>query len=86
MKNKLMEGFYLARVPAEDGGSNLVAYGYLSAFKFPDVFDVYTACEVEICKGKKMLSMGSLEKDCTYHNNFNIGVFATRTSFEPIKI
>jgi hypothetical protein len=52
MKNKLMEGFYLTRVPSDDGeGSNLVAYGYLSAFKFPDVFDVYTACEVEICKG-----------------------------------
>jgi hypothetical protein len=51
MKNKLLDGFYLTRVPSQDGGSNLVAYGYLSAFKFPDVFDVYTACEVEICKG-----------------------------------
>jgi hypothetical protein len=53
MKNKLLEGFYLTRVPSDEGsGSNLVAYGYLSAFKFPDVFDVYTACEVEICRGE----------------------------------
>ena len=51
MKNKLLEGFFTKRVPNEDGGENIVAYGYLSAFKFPDVLDVYTTCEVEICKG-----------------------------------
>ena len=51
MKNKLLDGFFTAREPTENGGSKIVAYGYLSAFKFPDVFDVFTTCEVEICKG-----------------------------------
>ena len=51
MKNKLLDGFYTRREAAEDGGTNIVAYGYLSAFKFPDVLDVFTTCEVEICKG-----------------------------------
>jgi len=51
MKNKLLDGFYVSREPTKDGGSNIVAYGYLSAFKFPDVLDVFTTCEVEICKG-----------------------------------
>merc|ERR1719495_1818497 len=51
MKNKLLEGFFTKRERNEDGGTNIVAYGYLSAFKFPDVLDVYTTCEVEICKG-----------------------------------
>ena len=35
MKNKLLEGFFTKREPNEDGGTNIVAYGYLSAFKFP---------------------------------------------------
>ena len=51
MKNKLLEGFYTRREPNVEGGTNIVAYGYLSAFKFPDVLDVFTTCEVEICKG-----------------------------------
>ena len=51
MKNKLLEGFFTKRVPNDEGGTNIVAYGFLSAFKFPDVLDVYTTCEVEICKG-----------------------------------
>ena len=51
MKNKLMDGFYTRREPNSEGGTNIVAYGYLSAFKFPDVLDVFTTCEVEICKG-----------------------------------
>ena len=51
MKNKLLDGFYTRREPRVDGGTNIVAYGYLSAFKFPDVLDVFTTCEVEICKG-----------------------------------
>ena len=51
MKNKLLDGFYTRREPNTEGGFNIVAYGYLSAFKFPDVLDVFTTCEVEICKG-----------------------------------
>merc|ERR1719367_767038 len=51
MKNKLLEEFYTRREPNVEGGTNIVAYGYLSAFKFPDVLDVFTTCEVEICKG-----------------------------------
>ena len=52
MKNKLLEGFYLRReADPSTGGTNIVAYGYLAAFKFPDVLDVFTTCEVEICKG-----------------------------------
>ena len=52
MKNKLLEGFYLRReADPGTGGTNIVAYGYLAAFKFPDVLDVFTTCEVEICKG-----------------------------------
>ena len=55
MRNKLLEGFFQRREGGSVGSvetpSKLVAYGYLSAFKFPDVLDVFTTCEVEICKG-----------------------------------
>ena len=51
MRNKLLEGFYTTREQLDDGGSKLVAFGHLSAFKFPDVLDVFTTCEVQFCKG-----------------------------------
>ena len=51
MRNKLIEGFYVERESLDNGGSKLVAFGHLSAFRFPDVLDVYTTCEVQICKG-----------------------------------
>ena len=54
--HKKCAGFYQKREKTQSGdkssgNSKLVAYAYLSAFKFPDVFDVFTTCEVEICKG-----------------------------------
>ena len=62
MKNKLLDGFFVRREAGGSGPPRIVAYGYLSAFKFPDVLDVFTTCEVEICKGKSTKIISKIQK------------------------
>ena len=83
MKNKLMDGFYTRREPNGEGGTNIVAYGYLSAFKFPDVLDVFTSCEVDICKGGCNNKCDNTEKNEEGDRSLSEGEEDTETTTEP---
>ena len=50
LKQKLMTELQVTRRRL-DGRQRVLAYSYLSAFKFPDVLEVHFSCDVEVCKG-----------------------------------
>lgn len=51
LREKLMSPFYKMRKSGPQGPI-MVAYSHLQAFKFPDFMEVFTTCNIEICKQK----------------------------------
>lgn len=51
VREKLIKGFFKTR-NGRSTGATAIAYGVMSAFKFPEKMDVYISCMVEICKGR----------------------------------
>lgn len=45
MKTKLMGGW-----KKQKNSGSISAYAYLSAFKFPDIMDLFLECTVSLCK------------------------------------